>query len=115
MHPPTPRPHPRPSLRRLVATGATALAVSVAVLGWATPAAAHADFTSSTPADGTIGDEAPSEISLRFTEGIDLQSDGIRLLDADGTPVALGPATVTSPISPGVIKSWSCHCAIASS
>ena len=63
------------------------------MLGWATPAAAHADFTSSTPADGSIVDEAPSEISLRFTEGIDLQSDGIRLLDADGTPVALGPAT----------------------
>lgn len=93
MRTPKPRPTPRPSLRRLVATSATALAVSVAVLGWATPAAAHADFTSSTPADGSTVDEAPSEISLQFTEDIDLQSDGIRLLDADGTPVALGPAT----------------------
>ncbi|MFN8017598.1 MAG: copper resistance protein CopC [Acidimicrobiales bacterium] len=76
-----------------MATSVAALAVSLAVLGWATPAAAHADFVSSTPAAGSIVAEAPSDISLQFTEGVDLQSDGIRLLDADGAPVALGPAT----------------------
>lgn len=89
---PTPRPIRRPSLPRLVLATCVALIVSLAVLGWASPAAAHADLVSSSPADGAILDAPPSQITLRFTEGVDLQSDGVRLLDAGGTPVAVGPA-----------------------
>lgn len=89
--------------RRRVGLLAAALLVALVVLGWAAPVSAHADLISSTPADGSILDTAPTELVLRFTEGVDLQSDGIRLLDADGTPVTLGPAeaadsTVTAPI-----------------
>jgi copper transport protein len=103
MHAPTPPLTQCPSRWRFIAASAAALAVSLVVVGWATPAAAHADLISSTPADGSIVDEAPSEISLDFTEGVDVQDNGIRLLDAGGTPVALGPAkadgaTATVPI-----------------
>ena len=52
---------------------------------------AHAELTSSNPANQAILAEKPPEILLTFSEDIDSVSDSIRLVDAEGKPVPLGP------------------------
>ena len=51
----------------------------------------HAELTSSTPANQSILASTPPEILLTFTEGVDPVGDSIRLVDAAGDPVPLGP------------------------
>jgi len=48
-------------------------------------------LTSSTPANQAILASTPPEILLTFSEGVDPVGDSIRLVDADGNPVPLGP------------------------
>jgi copper transport protein len=82
------------------------LAAAIGV-GVAPPASAHAALVQSTPANGATLAEAPAEVSLRFTEEVDLVDDGIRLLDGQGatvrtpSPVARGH-TVTWPMPQGL-------------
>lgn len=64
-----------------------ALAGVVLALSIASPAAAHAELTSTTPGNGAHVQEAPAEIRMVFTEGINLLDDGLRLLDDTGAPV----------------------------
>jgi copper transport protein len=79
------------------------LVVLGGVVGVASPASAHAELLVSTPADGAIVDVAPDEVVLQFTEAVQLQPDGVRVVDADGDRVDLGEAVadgakVTSPV-----------------
>jgi copper transport protein len=52
---------------------------------------AHAELISSNPANQSILPSTPSEIVLRFSEGVEPVGDSIRLVDASGDPVPLGP------------------------
>ena len=79
-----------PSVGRRSAAWVAALIVLLGVLGGASTASAHAELLSSFPGNQELLVEAPSEIGLQFTEGVDPIEPGIRLVDADGNDVELG-------------------------
>lgn len=88
--------HVRGRVRGLVtavlvgATVACALVVAVASPAWA-----HGKLLGSVPANGAQLDEAPAQVSLRFSEHVTLVRGGIRVLGADGRPVpGVGDAMV---------------------
>lgn len=101
-----------PWASRLVAALAV---VAVVVLGVAGAASAHAGLESASPADGAVVADAPSEITLNFSERVSVQPDGVRVLDADanrrdkGTATASG-STVTVPLDDlsdgGYVVAW---------
>jgi copper transport protein len=66
------------------------ITVLLGVMVGASTASAHAELLSSFPANQELLREAPSEIALQFTEGVDPIEPGIRLLDSDGDEVAIG-------------------------
>ncbi|MBX3283787.1 MAG: copper resistance protein CopC/CopD [Actinobacteria bacterium] len=105
--------------RRLggVVRAAFAVAVlAVLVLGPAAPASAHAQLTASDPTDGAVLDVAPAQVTLRFSEGVTVQPDGVRVLDRDATRVDGGVAEaqgsvvvapVDQPLPPGgYVVAW---------
>ena len=68
-------------MRRL-RLGLTAVLVTVvALVALAGPASAHAQFVTSTPADGAHVDPAPDVVTLRFSEDVSLELGGVRVLD----------------------------------
>lgn len=74
------------------------LVVAAGVLGWASPASAHAELLSSDPADGSLLPVEPGEVTLRFSEDVDLQADGVRVLDAAGERVDASAATASGAV-----------------
>lgn len=81
-------------MRRTALVGAL---VAVAVLVTAAPADAHAVLESSTPADGAELRATPARITLTFNEPVATTGGGVRLFDATGATVALGPPDATPP------------------
>ena len=77
------------SLRRALLAVVAVLAGLVTLT--AGTALAHAELISSNPANQSILASTPAEIVLRFSEGVDPIGDSIRLVDAAGNPVPLGP------------------------
>jgi copper transport protein len=77
------------NVRRVVLAVLAIVAGLVAVS--AGTALAHAELISSNPANESILASTPPEILLRFSEGVDPIGDSIRLVDAAGNPVPLGP------------------------
>jgi copper transport protein len=84
----------RPSLilRRLLVALGVILAVGLA---GAAPAWAHAELDTSTPGDQAVVAQPPKEVVLRFTEGVGVQPDGVRVLDSSAERVDLGKATAS--------------------
>lgn len=79
--------------KRLIITrlaGGIALAAAVFMAG-AQPAMAHAELVSSTPAEGSIVEAAPTMIVLEFSEATEPAGDPIRLVDQAGEQI---PATI---------------------
>jgi copper transport protein len=77
--------------RRATAALGVALVVVVGVLGLlAGPADAHASLESSDPADGAVLDEAPSEVTFSFNEGVRVSTGGMRVVNQDGERVDTG-------------------------
>lgn len=77
--------------------------VVLGAFGPAQVASAHADLSTSNPEDQSVLDTGPSEITLRFTEPVDVQPDGVRVLDADaervdGGQASANGATVEAPL-----------------
>ncbi|MFI8166887.1 copper resistance protein CopC [Streptomyces sp. NPDC085931] len=66
------------------------LAAVCALLAGAGPVSAHAAVTGSDPAQGAVVDQAPSRISLTFSEQVALSDDSLRVLDPDGKRVDTG-------------------------
>ncbi|MEV6290326.1 copper resistance protein CopC [Streptomyces sp. NPDC051896] len=88
----TPTGH-RGSLRTLVLL---LLAAIGALLAGAGPASAHAALTGSDPAQGVVVKQAPSQVSLTFSEKVAMNDDSLRVLDPRGKPVQTGtPANVS--------------------
>lgn len=73
----------------------TAVAGVLAAL--AAPAAAHAVLTQTSPVDGSVLDEAPAEVTLRFNEPVSVPPRGIRLYDESAEQVSVGSDTASAP------------------
>lgn len=71
------------------------LLVAVVALAPARPAWAHAELSTTDPADGSVVETAPGEVTLQFTEQVSVQPDGVRILDAEGLRVDAGSATAS--------------------
>ncbi|MEE4420859.1 copper resistance CopC/CopD family protein [Streptomyces bugieae] len=67
-----------------------AVALAGALLGGAVPASAHAALTGSTPAQGSVVDQAPEQVALTFSEGVAMGDDSIRVLNPQGKRVDRG-------------------------
>jgi copper transport protein len=86
------------------------------VLAPASPAGAHAELSSTDPTDGAVLETAPSEVTLRFTEGVTVRPDGVRVLDRDAERVdggiaeasdAVVVAPIDQPLPPGgYVVAW---------
>ncbi|MFJ4580855.1 copper resistance CopC/CopD family protein [Streptomyces echinatus] len=72
------------------------LAVTGALLAGAGPASAHAALTGSDPAQGVVVDEAPTQVSLTFSEKVAMNDDSLRVLDPRGKPVQTGSPVAVS-------------------
>lgn len=66
-----------------------ALAFSLALAGTSS-AFAHAHLLSQTPADKAIVTAAPTELTLKFSEGVALKFTGVQVTGPDKAAVALG-------------------------
>jgi copper transport protein len=71
------------------------LAVLFSLL-FVSPAAAHAELLSTTPANGDQLTKPPTKIQMTFTESVNLVDDGIRLVDHVGATVRTPEPTVNA-------------------
>ncbi|WP_416970108.1 copper resistance CopC/CopD family protein [Streptomyces sp. 4F14] len=71
------------------------LAVTGALLAGAAPASAHAALTGSDPTQGSVVKEAPTQVTLTFSEKIATNRDSVRVLDPKGNRVDAGAANNT--------------------
>lgn len=69
---------------------ATLAAMSVAVFAAAGRASAHAELSSSNPQPGAVLDQSPPQITLTFTEHVEISLGAIRLFDGSGSAVQIG-------------------------
>ncbi|MEV6103273.1 copper resistance protein CopC [Streptomyces sp. NPDC051940] len=76
--------------RRLL--GALLAAVVGLLFLGASPAAAHAALTGTDPKDGAVLKEPPAQVTLTFSEGVQLSDDSLRVLDPQGKDAAKGEA-----------------------
>jgi methionine-rich copper-binding protein CopC len=58
------------------------------------PAFAHAHLVKATPAAGSLVTASPSEITISFSEAIELRFSGIEVKGASGNPVETGAASL---------------------
>ncbi|MFJ7042340.1 copper resistance CopC/CopD family protein [Streptomyces sp. NPDC101112] len=77
-------PYVRPYVRRLVLLGTVLV---LFLLGGAGTASAHAALKGATPADGSVLDSAPKDVTLTFTEPVSLLQDSIRVIDPENRAV----------------------------
>ncbi|MDX3385998.1 copper resistance protein CopC [Streptomyces niveiscabiei] len=71
------------------------LAVTGALLAGAAPASAHAALTGSDPTQGSVVAQAPTQVTLTFSEKIATNKDSVRVLDPKGNRVDAGAANNT--------------------
>ncbi|MFC7218005.1 copper resistance protein CopC [Streptomyces polyrhachis] len=78
-------------LARRLCTALAAALLGLLAFG-ATPAAAHAALTGTDPGNGAVLPDAPASVSLRFSEGVQLSDDSLRVLDPRGRDSTKGAA-----------------------
>ncbi|WP_328770377.1 copper resistance CopC/CopD family protein [Streptomyces sp. NBC_00286] len=69
------------------------LAVTGALFAQAAPASAHAALTGSDPQQGAVVEQAPSQVSLTFSEKVAMSDGSVRVLDPKGKQVDEGKTT----------------------
>ncbi|MGX1670005.1 copper resistance CopC/CopD family protein [Streptomyces sp. NPDC055400] len=69
------------------------LAVTGALLAGAAPVSAHAALTGSDPKQGAVVEQAPTRVSLTFSEEVAMSSGSVRVLDPAGKRVDTGRTT----------------------
>ncbi|MGW6400157.1 copper resistance CopC/CopD family protein [Streptomyces sp. NPDC055134] len=69
------------------------LAVTGALLAGAAPVSAHAALTGSDPKQGAVVEQAPTRVSLTFSEEVAMSSGSVRVLDPAGKRVDTGKTT----------------------
>ncbi|WP_432144164.1 copper resistance protein CopC [Streptomyces sp. bgisy084] len=77
----------RSAVLRLLVVALALAGTLLGGLGGAAPASAHAALTGSTPAQGSVADRAPEQVTLTFSEGVAMGDDSIRVLDPQGKRV----------------------------
>ncbi|MGA5560033.1 copper resistance protein CopC [Streptomyces platensis] len=77
----------RSTVLRLLVVALALAGTLLGGLGGAAPASAHAALTGSTPAQGSVADRAPEQVTLTFSEGVAMGDDSIRVLDPQGKRV----------------------------
>jgi copper transport protein len=60
------------------------------LLGWATPASAHAVLESTDPSAGAVLDRAPERVVLRFSERVEVAIGAVRVFDGTGERLDTG-------------------------
>ncbi|MEU6661706.1 copper resistance protein CopC [Streptomyces sp. NPDC046821] len=78
------------------------LAVTGALLAGAAPASAHAALTGSDPKQGAVVDQAPTRVTLTFSENVAMSDDSVRVLDPAGKRVDTGKAASLGGTTYGV-------------
>ena len=96
-------PRPAPALRRHVAALVAVLVGALGVALWSAGAAsAHAELLGVTPADGSIVQDTPAVVEVRFSEAVSLTGGSARVLDPGATVVSGEPqvdgSTITIPL-----------------
>jgi methionine-rich copper-binding protein CopC len=66
----------------------------LSAISFAGAASAHAKLVSETPAADSMAMPAPTELKLKFSEGIELRFTGVKVLGPKKDAVATGPATL---------------------
>ncbi|MFF2775451.1 copper resistance protein CopC [Streptomyces sp. NPDC058052] len=100
--------HPRSPRRCAVRATARGLAPALAAaLVWfpATPAAAHTDLVSSTPAPGASLGAPPADIRLTFSDRMTERYAKVALTAPDGTPAGQGAPTVAGTSATLTVRS----------
>ncbi|HYN93237.1 MAG TPA: copper resistance protein CopC [Pilimelia sp.] len=82
-------------VRRAAGFAVLAVAALAALLLPAAPASAHAVLTRTAPAAEAVVQQAPTEVTLTFSEGVRLVPDKIRVIAPDGKRVDVGDPVVT--------------------
>jgi len=87
-------------LRRPLAAG---ILGCLAVVGWATPAAAHAAVTASSPAQGAHLAHIPHSVTINFDQPVQPDDGGLVVLNSAGQQVQVGsghpsPATLSATL-----------------
>jgi copper transport protein len=80
----------RTPVRKLITACAAVLLALAGTVASAAPAMAHAVVLSTSPANYRVLDGSPTEVSLTFSEPIDLGLASLRLVDPQGTDIGLG-------------------------
>ncbi|MEJ8649418.1 copper resistance protein CopC [Streptomyces sp. MS1.AVA.3] len=80
----------RSAVLRLLVVALALAGTLLGALGGAAPASAHAALTGSTPAQGSVVDHAPEQVTLTFSEGVAMGDNSIRVLDPQGKRVDRG-------------------------
>lgn len=89
-------------LRALPALLALLLAAMGVLFGGVAPASAHAALLGSDPAQGTVVDKAPTEVTLTFSEQVALSDGSLQVLDPQGRRVDTGKPSNLSGTMYGV-------------
>ncbi len=95
-----PRPASRTALRRRLAAIVAVLIGALGVALWSAGAAsAHAELLAVTPADGSVVQDAPATVEVRFSEAVSLTGGSARVLDRSAAVVSGEPRVDGSAIS----------------
>ncbi|WP_314245145.1 copper resistance CopC/CopD family protein [Streptomyces kutzneri] len=81
-----------PTARTSLTALALVAAVLALILGGAGSAFAHAGLSGSDPAEGTVLDTAPKQLTLTFTESVSFSEDSLRVLSPENERVNPRPA-----------------------
>ncbi|MCF7553735.1 copper resistance CopC family protein [Pseudonocardia sp. WMMC193] len=84
--------------KTLLRTVSLGLLLALGLLGLVSPALAHEDLLSSTPAEGSALDEPPSMVTLEFSAAPSPSFVATTVTAADGTRVDAGAPLVTGPV-----------------
>ncbi len=94
---------PSTNMQRILARlAAGAAALSIIVITGVAPAAAHSSVAATLPADGAVVAALPADVSIEFNEVITVGDNAVRVVDTNGSDVALN-APVLNPVEGGVI------------
>ncbi|MER0481354.1 copper resistance protein CopC [Streptomyces sp. Edi2] len=80
----------RSAVLRLLVVAVALAGALIGGFGGAAPASAHAALTGSTPAQGSVVEKAPEQVTLTFSEGVAMGDNSIRVLDPRGKRVDPG-------------------------
>jgi copper transport protein len=78
------------------------VAMTGALIAGAAPVSAHAALTASNPRQGTVADDAPSQVSLTFSENVAMSDGSVRVYDPKGRQVDTGKTSALGGSTYGV-------------